>query len=101
MSYTMEYKDENGNSKKATVTEAVSKEALLNDYQQICRMYNPKYINIQRGRAEVGEALHLRITVKAPSHYLVSGDDISPKACDSMMVDIICYPGYPLTPIRA
>lgn len=101
MSYTTKYVDEQGNARDVSVTEAESREALLNDYQEICRKYNPKYVVIQRLRAEEGEAMHLRITVHAPSHYLVSSNDNSPKECASMSADIICYPGYPLKSVKA
>lgn len=54
-----------------------------------------------QAQAKVGEAMHLRVTVKAPSHYLTAKEDSSPKACESMTADIICYPGYPLKSISA
>lgn len=87
--------------KEVVVTTEDSVEALKNDYLQIKRMYNPKYVSIQRIQAGKGEALHLRLTVNAPSHYLISEDDITPKACDSMAADIVCYPGYPIKGITA
>ena len=45
--------------------------------------------------------MHLRVTVKAPTHYLATNEDSLPKACESMSVDIICYPGYPLKSVSA
>ena len=56
---------------------------------------------IQRVQAQAGEALHLKVTVKAPSHYLTTKEDSTPKACDSMTANIICYPGYPLKSVSA
>ena len=90
--YTTQYDDGNGRYRDITITENDSNEALRNDYEEIMRIYNPKY---------AGEAMHLKLTVMAPSHYLVSQSDTSPKACDSMTADIICKPGYPLTAISA
>ncbi len=87
--------------KEVVVTSEDSVEALKNDYLQIKRMYNPQYVSIQRIQAGKGEALHLKLTVNAPSHYLTSEDDITPKACDSMIADIVCYPGYPIKGITA
>ena len=87
--------------KEVVVTSEDSVEALKNDYLQIKRMYNPQYVSIQRIQAGKGEALHLKLTVNAPSHYLTSEDDITPKACDSMTADIVCYPGYPIKGITA
>lgn len=96
MSYTTNYTDENGCTREVSITEEDSIEALKNDYQAILRQYNPKYVRIQRVQADTGEALHLKVTVNAPSHYLTSMKDSSPKPCNSMTVDIVCYPGYPL-----
>ena len=58
-------------------------------------------MTIQRVQAKAGEAMHLKVTVKAPSHYLTTNEDSSPKACESMTADIICYPGYPLKSVSA
>ena len=101
MSYTANYTDEKGKTREVSITEEDSVAALKNDYQEIVRRYNPKYVTIQRVQAKAGEAMHLKITVKAPSHYLNSNDDRSPKPCKSMTVDIICYPGYPLRSVSA
>ena len=87
--------------KDYSVTTEDSIEAITNDYLQIKRMYNPRYVSIQRTQAGKGEALHLKVTVNAPSHYLTSEDDFSPKACNSMTTDIVCYPGYPIEGITA
>ena len=99
--YTMKYKDLDGVEREARLTQADSKEALRNDYQELKRMFNPDYIKIEEIRAAAGEALHIRITVNAPSHYLSSSEDSNPKACNSMSVDIICYLGYPLRGVKA
>lgn len=101
MSYTANYTDEYGNTKQASITAEDSAEALINDYHEIVRKYNSKYVTIQREQTELGEALHLKVTVKAPSHYLTGSSDTSPKACKSMTADIICYPGYPLKSVAA
>lgn len=101
MSYSVNYTDETGKTREVSITEEDSVEALKNDYQEIVRKYNPRYVEIQRVHAHAGEALHLKVTVKAPSHYLETNEDASPKACDSMTVDIICYPGYPIKAISA
>lgn len=96
MEYTANY-----DGKNVSVTNDDSIEALKNDYLQLMRMFNPKYVSIQRTQAGKGEALHLKLTVNAPSHYLTSEDDITPKACNSMTADIVCYPGYPVKAISA
>lgn len=101
MSYSASYTNENGITREVTITEDDSKEALKNDYQEIIRKYDPRYVTIQRIRATDGEALHIHITVNAPSHYLTSSDDCTPKPCSSMSADIICYPGYPLKSVEA
>lgn len=96
MSYTTNYIDENGRTRAVSITDDDSVEALKNDFQEIVRKYNSKYVKIQRVQAKSGEAMHITVTVNAPSHYLVTSEDSSPKPCDSMTADIICYPGYPL-----
>lgn len=101
MSYTTTYTDELGNTRSISLSSEDSFEALKNDYQEVMRRYNPQYVTIQREPAQSGEALHLRVTVKAPSHYLSSPDDTSPKSCDSMSVEIVCYPGYPIKSVSA
>lgn len=101
MSYSTTYTDEHGNAREVSITEEDSVEALKNDYEEIVRKYNPKYVTIQRVQAKPGEAMHLQVTVNAPSHYLSHKEDAVPKACGSMTVDIICYPGYPLKSVSA
>ena len=101
MSYSSAYTDEYGYTRDISITEEDSAEALKNDYQEIVRKYNPKYVTIQRVQAKPGEAMHIKVTVKAPSHYLTTNDDSTPKACEAMTVDIICYPGYPLKSVSA
>ena len=101
MSYSTNYTDEYGHTREVSITEEDSAEALKNDYQEIVRKYNPKYVTIQRVQAKTGEAMHLKVTVKAPSHYLTTNEDSTPKACESMTADIICYPGYPLKSVSA
>lgn len=101
MSYSTIYTDEKGHSREVSITEDDSFEALKNDYEEIVRKYNSKYVTIQRLQAKTGEALHLKVTVKAPSHYLTTNEDSSPKSCESMAADIICYPGYPLKAVSA
>jgi len=101
MSYTTNYTDEYGHTREVSISEEDSAEALKNDYNEIIRKYNAKLVSIQRVQAKAGEAMHLRVTVKAPSHYLTTNNDFSPKACDSMAADIICFPGYPLKSVSA
>ncbi len=101
MSYTTNYTDEDGQVREVSITEEDSVEALRNDYQEILRKYDPKYVTIQRVQAKTGEAMRLKVSVKAPSHYLATYGDLSPKPCDSMTVEIICYPGYPLKAVSA
>lgn len=96
MKYELKYKDEFGNMKNASITAEDSVEAIKNDYEELLRKYNPDIVAIQRLQAKAGEAMHLKITVKAPTHYLASSSDDVPKACNYMDVFIICYPGYPL-----
>ena len=101
MSYTTRYDDGNGNYRNITITDDDSVEALKNDYEEVMRTYNPSFVRIERVKANAGEAMHLKVTVTAPSHYLESQSDASPKACDSMTVNIIAKPGYPLTALSA
>ena len=74
---------------------------MKNDFNEISRKYNGEIIVIERLEAKAGEALHLRITVNAPSHYLGNYGDINPKPCNKISFSIICYPGYPLTAVKA
>lgn len=101
MSYSVSYRDEAGNVRKETITEDDSREALKNDYREIVRRYDPRYVSIERMQAQPGEALHLKVTVNAPSHYLTGIEDTVPKACGSMSAEIVCYPGYPLKAVSA
>ena len=101
MSYSVNYTDENGHTRVISITKEDSVVALENDYAEILRKYNSKYVTIQRTQTKEGEAVHLKVTVNAPSHYLTSEDDSTPKACESMTADIICYPGYPLKSVSA
>ena len=72
MSYTTNYTNEYGHTEEVSITEEDSAEALKNDYKEIIRKYNPMYVTNQRVQAKTGEAMHLKVTVKAPSHYLTS-----------------------------
>lgn len=101
MSYKATYKDETGATKEYTITEEVSREAMKNDFDEINRRYNPRYVSIERVQANAGEAMHIKVTVKAPSHYLTGSEDETPKSCDSMTADIICLPGYPIEKVKA
>ena len=101
MNFSVAYTDKNGVSRKYTLRESESTEALKNDYDELMRTYDPGYVKIERIKAGQGEALHLRVTVNARSHYLTSPRDKRPKACDSMSVEVICYPGYPLKAVTA
>lgn len=101
MSYSTNYTDENGHTKEVSITQEDSVEALKNDYQEIVRKYDPRYVSIQRVQTKPGEAMHLVVRVNAPSHYLTAPDDTSPKPCSSMSVNILVFPGYPLTKIQA
>lgn len=100
MSYSTNYTDENG-TREVSITERDSIEALRNDYNDAVRKYNPRYVVIRRVQTKPGEALHLKVEVKAPTHYLTSGEDTTPKSCSSMVVDVVAYPGYPLRGVRA
>ena len=101
MKVSVAYTDKNGVSRTYTLKESESAEALKNDYYELMRTYDKRYVKIERIRAEYGEALHLRITVYARSHYLTSLFDKRPKVCESMSVEVICYPGYPLKAVTA
>ena len=101
MLYSANYTDENGEVRTIQITQEDSIEALKNDYEAVCRKYDPRRVTIQRLPAKVGEELHLQITVHAPSHYLDSSTDTSPKPCDSMSAEIICFLGYPLVAVSA
>ncbi|MCD7738056.1 MAG: hypothetical protein LUH58_03315 [Lachnospiraceae bacterium] len=101
MNFTTTYKDTAGVSRTVAVTEEDSMEAMKNDYDVVSRLYNPRYVTIQRVQAGPGEAMHLKVTVRAPSHYLTSQEDTSPKACQSTSVDIVVYPGYPVIKVKA
>ena len=48
MSYSTNYTDENGHTREVSITESDSIEALKNDFQEICRRYDPKYVSIER-----------------------------------------------------
>lgn len=100
MVYSANYNDDE-NSKNVRITSEDSYEALKNDYLEIMRTYDPKYVKIQRLEAKPGEAMHLKVIVNAPSHYLVGNEDRNPKPCNSMSVHIICYPGYPIRSVSA
>ena len=101
MKVSVAYTDKNGVSRTYTLKKSESAEALKNDYYELMRTYDKRYVKIERIRAEYGEALHLRITVYARSHYLTSLFDKRPKLCESMSVEVICYPGYPLKAVTA
>ena len=101
MIYSTNYKDELGNKKKVSITKEDSVEALKNDFEEVVRRYNPKYVTFKRVKAKPGEWLHIKVTVNAASHYLESGSDSLPKECDSMTADIVCYRGYPLKSVSA
>ncbi len=101
MSYSANYVDEHGKSHIISVSDSESREALKNDYNTIIKKYNPEIVTIERLKANPGEELHMKITVNAPSHYLVSQDDTKPKPCNSTSFEIIVYLGYPLKSISA
>lgn len=101
MSYITTYADENGEMKSVTISDEDSIEALRNDYSQLIHRYNPKYVTIRRMQVEPGEAVHLRVTLNAPTHYLTKYDSTNPIACNSMSADVVMYMGYPLKPIHA
>ncbi len=101
MNFTTTYKDTAGVSRTVAVTEEDSMEAMKNDYDVVSRLYNPRYVTIQRVQAGPGEAMHLKVTVMASSHYLTSREDTTPKACQSTSVDIVVRPGYPVVAVEA
>ena len=98
--YSLKYTDEHGIEKEAKISEEVSYEALSNDYEELTRRFSNR-VTFRRLKAKEGEALHIEITLKAPTHYLTSKTDTNPKPCSSMVAHIICYPGYPLKGVTA
>ena len=101
MSYSATYIDEKGRSQTVTISDDESQEALRNDYQALMKKYNPKYVTIERCRAEAGEELHLRITVKAPTHYLSDAKETAPTSFSAERVDVVEYRGYQLKDVGA
>lgn len=101
MDYTTTFTDSCGHIETASINDCLSREAISNDYYELIKTYNPKYVNIRRLKAQPGEEMRLKITVNAPSHYLESPEDISPKPCQSMTVFIAIYNGYPLKGVKA
>lgn len=101
MSYKTNYVDATGKTVEVSVTEAESREAIKNDFEELEKKYNSRYVSIERLKAQAGEELHLRITVHAPTHYLSSSTDTTPKPCNSMSAEIIVYLGYPLKSVSA
>lgn len=101
MNYSAVYTDESGENHSISINDADSVEAINNDYQVLMKRYNPKFVRIERIQPRVGEAMHLRITTFAPSHYLENPKDIAPKPCNSMVAHIAVYPGYPLKAVTA
>ena len=79
MSYSTTYTDEMGHTREVSITDDDSQEALKNDYEEILRKYNSKYVMIERLQAKAGEAMHLKVTVNAPSHYLTTNEIHHPK----------------------
>ena len=100
MNYTADYTDEKGRVTKVTVTEEESREALRNDYEKLMKTYNPSIVKITRELAQTGEAMRLSIQVNAPTHYLTSQEDRTPKSCSSMTATMVVYPGYPLKGVK-
>lgn len=101
MSYSTTYVDENNLTREISVSEDESREALKNDFEELMKIYNKKMVDISRQPTKPGEALRLRVTVFAPSHYLADEKDVMPKPCGSMSVDVVCYPGYPIVGVKA
>lgn len=101
MSYTYDYTDDQGREHQVVLTDQDSSLALKNDLGRAQGLFNPDVVSIRRMQAAAGEALHLEVTVRAPSHYLSSAEDLHPKACDSMSCEIVCYGGYPLQGVKA
>lgn len=91
MSYTTNYTNEYGHTEEVSITEEDSAEALKNDYKEIIRKYNPMYVTIQRVQAKTGEAMHLKVTVKAPSHYLITSFSVNPTYSARICGCIIVY----------
>lgn len=100
MNYSANYTDENGIVHAVSISEGDSIEALRNDSEVIKHKFDPRYVQIEEVRAASGEAMHFKVTVNAPSHYLSSPNDVSPKECNSMTADVICYIGYPLIAVK-
>ena len=57
MSYSTNYTDEYGRTREVSITEEDSVEALKNDYQEILRKYDPRYVAIQRVQTKAGEGM--------------------------------------------
>lgn len=101
MIYTGIYTDAVGKKMRVNVTQEESNEAIENDFQLLKAKYNPKYVQITPLSPKAGEKLHLKITVKAPTHYLSSADDKQPKACNEMSFELVVYLGYPIKEVAA
>lgn len=101
MSYQTNYIDADGTMAQVCVTDEESREAIRNDFYELQKKYNPQYVSIERMQAQPGEELHLKLTVYAPTHYLISSTDEQPKPCREMSVEIIVYLGYPIKGIFA
>jgi len=101
MSHKIIVKDANGHDTEISLTAEESKRAIANDFEAMVAILNPKYVTVERLTAKSGEALHLKITVHAPSHYLTSATDTQPKATDSMSVEVVVKPGYPIEHVEA
>lgn len=84
-----------------TITDADSRLAVQNAVAAVRKAYNPKYVTIQEIAPQAGELTRLRVTVNAPTHYLSSFEDTTPKPCSSMYVDIAVPLGYPIQALSA
>ncbi|WP_373219026.1 hypothetical protein [Ruminococcus sp. 5_1_39BFAA] len=102
MSYTATYIDANGRAQTIEISENDSKEALRNHIRALEKKYDPKYVTVERVKADAGELAHLKIGVKnVRTHYLTSSSDSKPKETDSMTADVIVYMGYPFKSVDA
>lgn len=76
-----------------TVDESVL--SLRNDYEEVLRFFNPKIVDIKRVSPPEGCMCKLQVTVHAPTYYLTTPEDITPKPMVDMSFFIDVKDGYP------
>lgn len=76
----------------------ISIEALRNDYDELLRAFNPRYVTIcqaPKTQDQAGLMCILRVTVKVPTYYLTGESDRKPKKTDGLTFEILVAEGYP------